>query len=42
MIGKAAGKDDTTGEIKKKGEGDRVVDWVWSLYNMAFESGVVP
>ena len=42
MIGKAAAKDDTTGEIKKKGEGDKVVGWIWSLCNMAFESGVVP
>ena len=25
-----------------KGGGDRVVDWVWSLCNMAFESGVAP
>ena len=24
-----------------KGEGDRVVDWIWKLCNMAFESGVV-
>ena len=25
-----------------KGEGDRVVDWIWMLCNVAFESGVVP
>ena len=25
-----------------KGGGDRVVDWIWKLCNMAFESGVVP
>ena len=25
-----------------KGGGDRVVDWIWSLCNMAFESGAVP
>ena len=25
-----------------KGGGGRVVDWIWRLYNMAFESGVVP
>ena len=25
-----------------KGGGDRVVDWMWRLCNMAFESGVVP
>ena len=22
-----------------KGGGNRVVDWIWRLYNMAFESG---
>ena len=38
--GKFAGKDEITGEIIK-GEGERVVDWIWSLCNMAFESGVV-
>ena len=31
--GKAADKDETTGEMKK-GEGDRVVDWIWRLCNM--------
>ena len=25
-----------------KGGGDRVVDWIWRLCNMAFESGGVP
>ena len=25
-----------------KGGDDRVVDWIWRLCNMAFESGVVP
>ena len=25
-----------------KGAGDRVVDWIWRISNMAFESGVVP
>ena len=25
-----------------KGGRDRVVDWIWRLCNMAFESGVVP
>ena len=30
--GKSAGKDDVTGEMKK------VVDWIWSLCNMAFKS----
>ena len=38
--GKAAGKDEITGEMIKGG-GDRVMDWIWRLYNMAFESGVV-
>ena len=39
--GKAAGKDGIRGEIIKGG-GDRVVDWIWRLCNMAFESGGVP
>ena len=39
--GKAAGKDEITGEMIKGG-GDRVVDWIWRLCNMAFESVVVP
>ena len=39
--GKAAGKDEVTGEMIKKGRGNRVVDWIW-LYDMAFENGVVP
>ena len=30
-----------TGEMIKGG-GDRVGDWIWSLCNLAFESGVVP
>ena len=38
---KAAGKDEVTGEMIK-GRGDRVVDWIWRLCNMAFESGVMP
>ena len=25
-----------------KGVGDRVVDWIWRLCNIAFESGAVP
>ena len=25
-----------------KGGGDKVVDWIWRLCNMASESGVVP
>ena len=39
--GKAAGKDKITGEMIKGGD-DRVVDWIWRLCNMAFESGGVP
>ena len=39
--GKATDKDEITGEIIKDG-GDRVVDQIWRLCNMAFESGVVP
>ena len=38
--GKTAGKVEITGEIIK-GRGDRVVDWISSLRNMAFESGIV-
>ena len=38
---KAVGKDEITGE-RIKGGGDRVVDWIWRLCNMAFENGVVP
>ena len=41
ISGKAAGKDEITGEMIKGG-GDRVVDWIWRLCNIAFESGVVP
>ena len=33
--------DEITGEIIKGGC-DRVVDWIWRLCNMPFESGVVP
>ena len=39
--GKAASKDEITREMIKDG-GDRVVDWIWRLCNMAFESVVVP
>ena len=39
--GKAADKDEITREMIKGG-GDRVVDWIWRLCNMDFESGVVP
>ena len=35
--GKAAGKDEITGEMIKSGS-DWVVDWIWRLSNMAFES----
>ena len=38
--GKASGKN-ITGEMIK-GRGNRVVDWIWKLCNMAFESVVVP
>ena len=38
--GKTAAKDEIIGEMIKGG-GDRVVDWIWRLCNMAFESGVV-
>ena len=34
--GKGAGRDEVTGEMIK-GVGDRVVDWIWRLCNMAFE-----
>ena len=39
--GKATGKDEITGEMIKGG-GERVVEWIWRLCNMAFESGVMP
>ena len=39
--GKSAGKDEITGEIIKC-IGDRVVDWIWILCNIAFETGVGP
>ena len=39
--GKATGKDEITREMIKGG-GDRVVNWIWRLCNMAFESGGVP
>ena len=39
--GKTADEDEVTGEMIKGG-GDRVVDWIWRLSNMAFESSVVP
>ena len=39
--GKAAGKNEITEEMIKGG-GDRVVDCIWRLCKMAFESGIVP
>ena len=39
--GKAASKDKVTGEMMKGG-GNMVVDWIWRMCNMAFESGIVP
>ena len=39
--GKATCGDKIPGEMIKGG-GDRVVDWIWRLCNMAFESAVVP
>ena len=37
--GKAACKDETTGEMVKGGS-DMVVDWIWGrLCNMAFKTG---
>ena len=39
--GKVAGKDEVTREMIKGG-GNRVLDWIRRLCNMAFESGVVP
>ena len=41
MNGKVAGKDEITGEMMKGG-GNRVVNWIWRSYNMAFKSSVVP
>ena len=41
MNGKAVGKDKITGEMVKGG-GNRMVDCIWWLCNMAFESGVMP
>ena len=39
--GKTAENDELT-EKMIKGRGDRVVNWIWRLYNMTFGSGVVP
>ena len=38
MNGKAAGKDEVTGEMIKGG-GNRVVNWIWRLVIWSFESG---
>ena len=38
---KASVKDKITGKMIRDG-GDRVVDWIWRLCNMTFESGVMP
>ena len=37
--GKATGKNEATGEMIKS-RGNRVVDWIWRLCNLAFESNV--
>ena len=37
---KAAGKNEVTGEMIKGG-GNRALDWIWRLWNMAFESAIV-
>ena len=39
--GKVAGKHEVTEEMIKC-VGDSVVDWMWRLCNMTFQSGVVP
>ena len=39
--GKATGKDEFIGK-RIKGGGVKVVDWIWCLCNMAFESGIEP
>ena len=39
--GKATCNEEFTGGMIKSG-GDRVVDWIWRLCHMAFESGVGP
>ena len=39
--GKVASKDGITGEMIK-GKGDRVVDWIWRLCNIANDGGIVP
>ena len=39
--GNAAGKNEVTGDMIVRGS-DMVVDQIWRLCNMAFESSVVP
>ena len=39
--GMAAGKDEVTGEMIKGG-GERLVDWIWRLFNTTFEISIVP
>ena len=38
--GKAAGKDEVTGEMVMDG-GDTVMEWIWKLCNMAFKISIV-
>ena len=38
---KGVGKDEVTGEMIKGG-GDMLMNWIWRLCNMAFESGILP
>ena len=38
---KATGKNEVTGDLKK-GWCDRVVDWIWRLWNIDFGSCIVP
>ena len=40
-IRKASGKDEVTGEMVNGGC-NMVLDWIWSMCNMAFKSGVWP
>ena len=39
--GEDADKDEITGEMIEGG-GNRVVNWIWKLCNMAFENSVLP
>ena len=38
---KVTGNNEVTGERIKCG-GDKVLDWIWRLFNVVFENGVVP